>query len=413
MSEFLHNTSDERKAMLKEILLRLHKGEQPEVLKSQLSAVLHTLPYQEVVAVEEELIAQGLLTTGEIQLFCDHHSAILDGAIDVSGAKSFPPGHPVDTFKAENVALGEVIAEYHQLSKSLQEPSEERELSAILLQLRSIFNRLMDVDKHYLRKEYLLFPYLEQHGVTGPPVVMWGKHDEIRGLLKGVFATLEEHTPQSISELQEMIQQTCDPAVEMLDSMITKEEMILLPMTADLLSEAEWYNIYQETPEFGYCLYDPQTAWEPEVEADHLTFQYESHDAIRLSTGAFSQAELEALFIHLPIDITFVDKDDKVRFFSHSPKRIFVRNRSIIGRDVRMCHPPESVHVVETILADFKSGRQNCAKFWIGNFRGRFIYIEYTAVRDPEGNYLGVVECTQDITDLRALEGSRTLLNYD
>ena len=412
MSEFLHNTPDERKEMLKEILLRLHQGEQPEALKRQLSTLLHAIPYQEVVAVEEELIAQGLLSTDEIQLFCDHHSEILEGAIDVSGAKEVPAGHPMDTLRAENVALGEVISQYYALAKEVKEQHCERPLSELLLSLRSIFNRLMDVDKHYLRKEYLLFPYLEQHGVTGPPVVMWGKHDEIRKLLKSAIAVLSGET-SDMASLRAHIVETFDPAVEMLDSMITKEEMILFPMTLDLLSEAEWYHIYQETPEFGYCLYDPQTVWKPDVEADNLHFQYESHDAIRLSTGAFSVAELEALLIHLPIDITFVDKDDKVRFYSHSPKRVFARNRSIIGRDVRMCHPPESVHVVETILADFKSGRQSCAKFWIGNFRGRFIYIEYTAVRDPEGNYLGVVECSQDITELRQLEGSRTLLNYD
>ena len=113
MSEFLHNTPDERKAMLKEILLRLHQGEQPEALKRQLSTLLHAIPYQEVVAVEEELIAQGLLSTDEIQLFCDHHSEILEGAIDVSGAKEVPAGHPIDTFRAENVALGQVISEYY------------------------------------------------------------------------------------------------------------------------------------------------------------------------------------------------------------------------------------------------------------------------------------------------------------
>ena len=398
--------------MLKEILLRLHQGEQPEALKRQLSTLLHTIPYQEVVAVEQELIDQGLLSTDEIQIFCDHHSEILEGAIDVSGAKEVPAGHPIDTFRAENVALGKVVSEYNALAKEIKGEHCEHPLSELLLSLRSIFNRLMDVDKHYLRKEYLLFPYLEQHGVTGPPVVMWGKHDEIRKLLKSAIAVLSGEISDTAS-LRDHIVETFDPAVEMLDSMITKEEMILFPMTLDLLTEAEWYHIYKETPEFGYCLYDPQTVWQPDVEADNLHFQYESHDAIRLSTGAFSVAELEALLIHLPIDITFVDKDDKVRFYSHSPKRVFARNRSIIGRDVRMCHPPESVHVVETILADFKSGRQSCAKFWIGNFRGRFIYIEYTAVRDPEGNYLGVVECSQDITELRQLEGSRTLLNYD
>ena len=122
--------------------------------------------------------------------------------------------------------------------------------------------------------------------------------------------------------------------------------------------------------------------------------------------------ELEALFVTLPVDITFVDKDDKVKFFSHSPNRVFERNRSIIGRDVRMCHPPHSVHIVEQIIDDFKTGKENKAAFWISNFKGRFVHIDYTALRGQDGEYLGVIEITQDITDLRKLEGDQRLLSY-
>jgi DUF438 domain-containing protein len=183
-------------------------------------------------------------------------------------------------------------------------------------------------------------------------------------------------------------------------------------MAMDTLTEEEWYKVYQETPNLGYCLFDPEDEWQPsgtKVEKQ----EYVTADAIRLSSGAFNLAELEALFLHLPIDITFVDKIDKVRFFSHSPNRVFERNRSIIGRDVRMCHPPGSVHVVEQILSDFKSGKENKAVFWMSNFMGRFIYIEYSAVRGKEGEYLGVVEVTQDITQMRKLEGDQRLLSYE
>src|SRR5690554_691637 len=140
---------------------------------------------------------------------------------------------------------------------------------------------------------------------------------------------------------------------------------------------------------------------------------YVQTDGIRLSSGAFNINELEALFQYLPVDITFVDANDKVSFFSHSPNRVFERNRSIIGRDVRMCHPPGSVHIVEQIIDDFKSGKENKAVFWMSNFMGRFIYIEYSAVRDKENNYLGVVEVTQDITQMRKLEGDQRLLSYE
>ena len=240
---------------------------------------------------------------------------------------------------------------------------------------------------------------------------MWGKHDEIRGLLKDVFETL--NTPGiAVEELPTIIDMVFTPVLELIEGMVMKEEEILLPMTMDTLNTEEWFKIYQETPEFGYCIVDTESEWKPDdTETQQATFI--QSDAIRLSSGAFNMQELEALFIHLPIDITFVDKNDKVRFFSHSPNRVFERNRSVIGRDVRMCHPPGSVHIVEQILEDFKRGKENKAVFWISNFMGnRFVYIEYSAVRNPEGEYLGVVEVTQDITEIKKLEGNQRLLSY-
>jgi DUF438 domain-containing protein len=162
--------------------------------------------------------------------------------------------------------------------------------------------------------------------------------------------------------------------------------------------------------EFGYCLYDPQDEWKPEGMTTSEVV-YNTKNSIQLVTGSFGIDELESLFKTLPIDITFVDKDDKVKFFSHGPNRIFTRNRAILGRDVRMCHPPSSVHVVDQIIEDFRSGKENSAAFWI-NMQGRFIYIEYFAMRGKEGDYLGTIEFTQDLTQLRKLEGDQRLLSY-
>ncbi len=408
MSEIINNSS-QRKALLRDLLLRLHNGENPEALRQRLIEVLRNIPYNEVVEVEQELINSNALTEEEILEFCDLHTAVLDGSIDLQGAKPIPAGHPVDTFKKENVALKNEVLKIADLFNSVS-TLKDNQLPGYILQLRTIFNNLSDVDKHYLRKEYLLFPYLEKHLITGPPKVMWGKHDEIRELLKSAFEALSSPI-DTVEEMKSIVELILHPAVEMLDGMIMKEEEILFPMAMDTLTEDEWYKIYQETPEFGYCLVDPEDEWKPlgtKVEKQ----EYVTADAIRLSSGAFNMAEIEALFVHLPIDITFVDKNDKVRFFSHSPNRVFERNRSIIGRDVRMCHPPGSVHVVEQILDDFKSGKENKAVFWMSNFKGRFIYIEYSAVRSPEGEYLGVVEVTQDITQMRKLEGDQLLLSY-
>ncbi len=410
MSEIINNSS-QRKELLRHLLLRLHEGESPEFLRQRLIEALRNIPYNEVVEVEQELINSNALTEEEILDFCDLHTAVLDGSIDLEGAKAIPAGHPVDTFKQENIALKNEVIKIDDLFNKVSDLND-KQLPGYILQLRTIFNNLSDIDKHYKRKEYLLFPFLEKHLITGPPKVMWGKHDEIRELLKNSFEALESPI-STTEEMKSIVQLVLAPAVEMLDRMIMKEEEILLPMAMDTLTEDEWYKIYQETPEFGYCLFDPEDEWKPagvKVEKQ----EYVSADAIRLSSGAFNMAEIEALFIHLPIDITFVDKNDKVRFFSHSPNRVFERNRSIIGRDVRMCHPPGSVHIVEQILTDFKSGKENKAVFWMSKFMGnRFIYIEYSAVRSPEGEYLGVVEVTQDVTQMRKLEGDQRLLSYE
>ncbi len=408
MSEFINN-SVQRKDKLRSLLLKLHAGSSVSALRDELIEALTDIPYNEVVEVEQEMINGNLLTEEEILEFCDLHTDILDGKIDVSGAKGIPAGHPVDTFKKENVALKKEIQKAHNLIGTVDVLNNDR-LAGFVLQLRTIFNALSDVDKHYKRKEYLLFPYLEKHLITGPPTVMWGKHDETRVFLNDSIKELESSII-SVEQLKTIIDKNVNRTLELIDGMIMKEEEILFPMAMDTLTEDEWYKIYTETLEFGFCLIDPEDEWKPTgvvVEKQ----QYVDAGAIQLSSGSFDIKQLEALFLHLPIDITFVDANDKVAFFSHSPNRVFERNRSIIGRDVRMCHPPGSVNIVEQIISDFKSGKENKAVFWMSNFIGRFIYIEYSAVRDKDNNYLGVVEVTQDITAMRKLEGDQRLLSY-
>lgn len=409
MSEYINNSS-QRKELLRHLLIRLHEGENPEVLRQRLIEVFKGIPYNEVVEVEQELINSNTLSESEILEFCDLHTAVLDGSIDVEKAQKVPAGHPVDTFKQENIVLQQEIDKFNKTKEELERITDSQ-VSGYVMQLRGIFNNFADIDKHYKRKEYLLFPFLEKHLITGPPKVMWGKHDETRAALKNAHSALASSIG-SADELRSITKLILDPAVEMISGMIMKEEQILLPMAMDTLTEEEWYKVYEETPDFGYTLFDPTDEWKPQ-NVNVEKHEYITADAIRLSSGAFNIDELEALFLHLPIDITFVDKNDKVRFFSHSPNRVFERNRSIIGRDVRMCHPPGSVHVVEQILEDFKAGKENKAAFWLSNFMGRFIYIEYSAVRGKNGEYLGVVEVTQDITQLRRLEGDQRLLSYE
>lgn len=408
MSEYIDNSA-KRKELLKHMLLQLHQGVAPEQVKKQLKAILPTIPYNDVVEVEQQLIAEGVPVEDILQL-CDVHTQVLEGSIDMSTAKVIPQGHPVDILKQENRALEQEMASLSALITTVETKSANN-WEAIVLQIRATLNNISDVEKHYLKKEHLLFPYMEKHGLTGPPKVMWGKHDEVRRLLKTARESLKIEGKIEPAELAVLIEVAVLPAVRAIEEMIMKEEEILFPMCMDTLTDEEWYDIYLQIPEIGYCLYDPPVVWKPEgiVESNERGMKA---DKIMLSTGLLCIDELEAILATLPIDITFVDKDDKVRFFSNSAERVFPRTRAILGRDVRLCHPPGSVHVVEQILSDFKSGRQNSAAFWI-NFHGRFIYIEYFAVRDKEGNYLGTLEFTQDATQIRVLEGERRILNYE
>ena len=407
MSELINN-SEKRKELLKHLILQLHKGEAPEVVRKRLIDLLRSIPYDEVVEVEQELINEGL-PEEEVLRFCDIHTAVLDGSIDTSAQQEAPAGHPVDTFKKENIELRKIASAIRGLFTAIARYDDDKQ--GYLLEMKSLLNQLSDVDKHYRRKEYLLFPFLEKYDITGPPKVMWGKHDETRALLKAAHEVIDVRADISPEELRSAIAYIIEPALSAVEGMIMKEEEILLPMCMDTLAEDEWGQIYHQSPEIGFCIYDPKDKWHPEGKVVSEV-EYKSADGrIVLPTGSFDVAQLTALFSYLPMDITFVDKEDKVRFFSLGEHRIFDRNRAIIGRDVRLCHPPGSVHIVEQILVDFKEGKESKAAFWI-NFKGMFVYIEYIALRDESGEYLGVIECTQDLTKYRQLEGEQRLLSY-
>jgi uncharacterized protein len=405
------NLSDEnrqKKDLLKHMILQLHGGEAPAMVKSRLAELLGSIPYDDVVEVEQELIAEGL-PVEEVLKFCDIHQMVLEGKIDQGGGHDVPEGHPVDTFKKENRELQKVIKELDSLFSQIRnEPGTD--ISIWSLKVRTNLNSLMDVNKHYLKKEYLVFPFLEKYEITGPPKVMWGKHDEIRELLKASIEALSTGSTMTAEEARTVSDLVLIPAVKGVSDMIAKEEEILFPMCLDRFTPEDWYSVYQQTGEFGYCLYDPQVEWKPEGAAEGEII-YNKGSNIHLSTGTFALNELEALFKTLPIDVTFVDSNDKVKFFSLGADRIFPRNRAIIGRDVRMCHPPSSVHVVEKILDDFRNNRENSAAFWI-NMHGRFIYIEYFALRDKQSQYLGTIEFVQDLTEARKLQGEQRLLSY-
>jgi len=410
MSELINN-SKYRKEKLKELILKLHHGENPMQVRAELISTLRQIPYGEVVEVEQELIAEGLPET-EVLKLCDVHGEVLDGHIDQSGAKDIPEGHPVDVFKQENIELLKVIEKAQMLLGTLYALSEDN-FREYALKVQLCFNDLMDVDKHYKRKEYLVFPFLEKNGITGPPKVMWGKHDEIREQLKGCIAILRTDGLKK-SDLKDALELLFEPVLKAMADMIKKEEDILFPMCMDVLSTEDWWHIHRQTLEFGFTLYDPKVDWKPE---GVFSGTYENtgilneNGLIQLPSGSFNPKEIMAILNTLPVDMTFVDKDDKVKYYTQGKDRIFARSRSIINRDVRLCHPPGSVHIIEKILDDFKSGKASHAPFWI-QMQGMFIHIEYFALHDENGEYLGTLEVSQNLAELRKLEGERRILSY-
>src|SRR5665647_6867 len=408
MSELINN-SRSRKDKLKEILLQIHHGGSTEAVQNELLLSLSQIPYGEVVEVEQELISEGL-PEEEILDLCDAHSAVLEGRVDLSALKPVAEGHPVDVFRKENEEIRKLTNSIFALISEIRiEPSET--ITNKIIKLRGLFNTLYDVDKHYQRKEYLLFPYLEKMEITGPPKVMWGKHDEIRELIKGSIEVLDstEMTKEEFGAVAELV---LEIATEGAKEMITKEEEILFPMSLDILTEADWYEISKQSLEIGFCLYDPLVTWKPDwAEEQSINESQKSGSHIQLPSGSFSAEEIMTILNTLPVDITFVDKDDKVKYFSQSAERIFQRNRAILNRDVRHCHPPASAHIVDKIIDDFKSGRQNSAPFWI-NMGGRMIHIEYFALRNDKGEYLGTLEVSHNITPYRELEGKQRILSY-
>jgi len=260
MSELIDN-SKFRKKKLKDLILQLHQGESVEKVRKGLIETLQNIPYCEVVEVEQELIMEGL-SEDEVLKLCDGHGQVLEGNVDLSAAKKIPEGHPVDVFKKENLELLKVTSQTNDMLKVIDKLTGE-EFNKYILSLQACFNELMDIDKHYQRKEYLVFPYLEKNEITGPPKVMWGKHNEIREQLKGCIEVLK--TPDITSEdLKDTLDLLFKPVLQTLIDMVIKEEEILFPMCMDILTTEDWWNVHKQTLEIGFALYDPKVEWHPE-----------------------------------------------------------------------------------------------------------------------------------------------------
>lgn len=396
------NNREYRQQVLKELISQLHDGKSVEEVQGKFAEVFGHVSAEEIAQAEQALIAGGL-PVAEVQRLCDVHAAVFKGSIDEihqSQDTSDIPGHPANILKQENREIEHII-QIIQIKQEL--PQDESVHKAI----EEALDKLWEIDRHYVRKENLLFPYLEQYGITAPPKVMWGVDDEIRAQLKEVRRELKTTEAADLKpKLDELLTKIAD--------MIFKEENILLPMLMENLTQDEWKTIADESAELGYCLLDDVPQWNPSANNTPIAKVPEapSDGVITLPTGVLKTEELVRLLDALPIDITFVDKDDTVKYFSQGVERVFPRTKAIIGRKVSNCHPPASVHIVEKLVDDFKNGTKDQEDFWI-NMGPKYILIRYFAVRSESGDYLGVLEVTQDIRPLQAIQGEKRLVTED
>ena len=411
MSEFINN-KEYRQQELKKIIKDLHDGVPLEEVKERFTVLIKDIGPGEIAAMEQALVNEGL-PESEIQRLCDVHVQVFKEALDQQTKPEQIPGHPVHTFTKENEAIVELIGNYRDNLRRVD--NEDVAGRAVWVELHK---DLMEIEKHYSRKENILFPYLEKYGITAPPSVMWAIHDDIRTQWKQVARFLAQIDSAHIGGIRQVIKDPVEPMLTAIGEMVYKEDNIMWPMCLEILNDTDWEQINRQSDEIGYTLFQPEKR-EWIAKALHVpdattsgepTAQLEG--TMKLDAGYLSVEQVNAMLKHIPMDMTFVDHEGRVRYFSQGKERIFTRTEAIIGRAVANCHPPDSVHVVMQIVEELKSGKRDVAEFWI-NFKGKFVHIRYFAVRDEQGEYLGVLETSQDVTDIRGLKGEKRLLDEE
>lgn len=391
--------SEKKMDELKSIITDLHSGKSVEDVKQRFLDLAVDVDSTEIARMEQELIDGGL-PEEEIKKLCDVHVEIFKESLDKKEELGVLPGHPVHTYMQENEVLDGLLA---ALSGLIREISDNENLfNEKIEDMKRLLTSISKLDLHYLRKENQLFPLLEKHNVSGPSQVMWALHDDIRKMMKeaNVKIEMKEFAP---------VKEHLDTTIQTMKDMIYKEEKVLFPMSMDKLNEEEWSQVRRGEEEIGFAWIKPGNEWEPL--AVPLEDTAGDRGKLRLDEGYMTMEQVNCMLKNLPLDISFVDDEDKVAYYSATDERIFPRSPAVIGRSVSRCHPPKSVHVVEKILEEFKAGNKDVAEFWI-QLHGRFLHIRYFAVRNDEGKFLGTLEVSQDITDIKALEGEKRLLDW-
>ncbi len=314
--------------------------------------------------------------------------------------EKLPKNHPVQIYYQESALIQDVLVELYDV-----DPTKDFQ------KYFNLFNELTTIEKRFARKENQLFPYLEKHGWEGPSQGMWSFHDNLRDQIRLLNAYNSE---KNITKIVENIPYL----IEGIKRLLIIEDTRLFPNAMELLTEADWKEFYTGDEEIGWMLPNKPAPY-PTLEEEYIhpskdfkerKLSFSTENTFHYDEGYMTPEQVNLLLKFLPVDITYVDENDKVIFYNRGEDRVFPRSKGIIGREVKFCHPPKSVHLVLRIVEEFKVGTKDVAEFWI-NFKGRTIHIRYFAIRDKNKKYRGVIEMSQDVTDIKKLEGQKRLLN--
>ncbi len=394
---------EDPKEGLREIIEALKAGKKPDELKEKFRKILGEVESGELSMIEDSLVKEGIPIV-DVERLCDVHMAVSRESVEREKAY-LSAGHPIHILLEEHKFVRDVAEEIGRLLPAFRNANSAAEASDVLRRLGELLGHMKEYDKHKVREENALFPFIEKHGVTQPPAVMWSEHDVQRKHIKEAAAALKK---EELAKVKEKAMPNLQALVELVPNHFYKEENILFPTALRLISVEEWREIKDSMDDLGYCYFTPAEAIGPMRESRKEATR--KGIEVLLDTGSFAVKQLEAVLNSLPVDITFVDSEDTVRYFNQAPDRIFPRTKAIIGRKVQKCHPAKSVDVVERILSDFRSGARSSAAFWL-RLGEKYVRIQYFALRGKEGEYLGCLEVSQDIAPIQRIQGEKRLLD--
>lgn len=385
----------ERQQAILKILNFIQDGGELEEAKKMFQAAFDQVDVAEITAAERELIAQGL-DPRKIQYLCNVHADVFKGNIKENKENSEfeKPGHPVHTFKLENMVLKSLVNDALLPDLAKWEKGDK----GVLSKLRQELKDLAKIHYHYARKETSMFPIMTKYGITAPPKVMWGVDDKIRKLI-GQANLLISQKDINKAEVSKAIKETTHEVLEM----IFKEEEIMLPMIDEVASEEDWGNVKNEEEQIGYTLIQKPMNWKPKEKPKSdgpISIDKLSSLALNFAEGSLNLEQLSAILDLLPFALTFIDENDKVAYFGGGAN-IFPHSKNALGNSVYSCHLPESVPRVKKIFDDFHQGKKDKYEFWFKpRHMGRYLYLQYFAMR-KDNKYLGCLEVAQDVTDIR------------